>query len=95
MAFLPSFVHCNARLGGLVERRNQYREAGLPSFPEQYGAVCCAGTTWEAEEASAAETRWLRKPPGKRPEYSTLGTQWPFKPDWPALVRGLPHLHDV
>jgi ribonuclease P/MRP protein subunit POP1 len=71
----------------LIERRNQYREAGVPSFPEHYGAVCPAGTQWEAEQARAAETRWLRKPPGKRPEYSTLGTKWPFKPDWSALVR--------
>lgn len=86
MAFLPSFIFCNVRLVGLSERRVQYREAAVPSFPEHYGAVCPAGVAWEEELALSEQQRWLRKPPGKKPEYSTLGTKWPFKPDWPAVL---------
>lgn len=86
MAFLPSFVYCNVRLGGIAERCVQYREAGTPSFPEHYGSVCLAGASWEEEQAVNAERRWLRKPPGKRPEYSLLGTKWPFRPDWNVVL---------
>lgn len=86
MAFLPSFVHCGVRVGGLSERCVQHREAGIPSFPEHYGASCPAGAAWEAERARSDEERWLRRPPGKRPEYSTLGNMSPFKPDWQSVL---------
>lgn len=86
MALLPSFVYCNVKLGGFIERRVQYREAGTPSFPEHFGSVCAAGALWEDEQAATAERLWLRKPPGKRPEYSILGTKWPFQPDWNAVL---------
>ncbi|KAL1411390.1 Ribonucleases P/MRP protein subunit pop1 [Vanrija albida] len=88
MAFLPSFLFCRARHIGLQERRVQYREAGAPSFPEHWGATCAAGAAWEASQAREAETRWLRKPPGKRPQYSALGTLYPFRPNWPELLAG-------
>lgn len=86
MAFLPSFLFCRARHIGLQERRVQYREAGAPSFPEHWGAICAAGAEWERTQAQEAQTRWLRKPPGKRPQYSTLGTRYPFRPEWPELL---------
>lgn len=86
MAFLPSFVFCNARLGGLVERRVRCREAGVPSFPEHYSSVCNAAEAWELQQSQEDEVRWLRKPPGKRPEFSTLGTRWPFRPVWGEVL---------
>lgn len=88
MAFLPSFMYCGALLGGHRERSDQYREAGLPSFPEHFGSVCAAGASWEAEKAATAEERWLRKPPAKRTQYSTTGIKWPFRPDWQAVLSG-------
>lgn len=86
MAMLPSFSYCNVRIGGIAQRRVQYREAGAPSFPEHFGSVCEAGAASQLEQAKEEERRWLRKPPGKRPEYSTLGTEWPFRPDWSAIL---------
>ncbi|BEI85520.1 hypothetical protein CcaverHIS002_0509210 [Cutaneotrichosporon cavernicola] len=86
MAFLPSFVYCNARLAGVVERRNRCREAGVPSFPEHYSSVCHASDAWEAQQSQVDQVRWLRKPPGKRPEFSVLGTRWPFRPVWAEVL---------
>lgn len=86
MAFLPSFVYCNARLGGLAEHRVQCREAGTPSFPEHFSSVCHATEAWELQKSQEDEVRWLRKPPGKRPEFSTLGTRWPFRPVWDEVL---------
>lgn len=86
MAFLTSFAYCNARLGGLVERRVRSREAGVPSFPEHYSSVCNAAEAWEHQQSQDDQVRWLRKPPGKRPEFSTLGTRWPFRPVWKEVL---------
>ncbi|GMK55217.1 hypothetical protein CspeluHIS016_0202730 [Cutaneotrichosporon spelunceum] len=86
MAFLPSFVYCNSRLAGVVERRNRSREAGVPSFPEHYSSVCHASDAWETQQSQEDQVRWLRKPPGKRPEFSVLGTRWPFRPVWSEVL---------
>jgi ribonuclease P/MRP protein subunit POP1 len=86
MAFLPSFIYCNARLAGVVERRNRSREAGVPSFPEHYSSVSHASGAWETQQSQEDQVRWLRKPPGKRPEFSVLGTKWPFRPVWNEVL---------
>jgi ribonuclease P/MRP protein subunit POP1 len=73
-------------IGGLVERRNQYRECGVPSFPEHYGVTCPAGAEWEGTKATEEKARWDKKPPAKRPQYAVLGTSDPWKPDWQRVL---------
>jgi ribonuclease P/MRP protein subunit POP1 len=87
MYFLSSFVYAGSMIGGLVERRNQYRECGVPSFPEHYSDTCPAGREWEEQKAKEERERWEKKPPAKRPQYSALGTNNPWKPDWQAVLR--------
>ncbi len=65
-AILHSIVYTPTLLGALEERRTVAREAGFPSFPEHYGAVCKAGKEWEESVAAEDERRWRRKPPGRR-----------------------------
>jgi len=86
MYFLSSFVYAGSMIGGLVERRNQYRECGVPSFPEHYSDTCPAGSEWEEQKAKEERERWEKKPPAKRPQYSALGTSNPWKPDWQAVL---------
>lgn len=86
MALLPSFVYCGVKLSGAFEAEVQHREAGVPSFPEHFGSVCSAGKQYEAAKAKEAERRWLRKPPGKRTEFSALSVDHPFKPDWDKIL---------
>lgn len=86
MYLLSSFVYAGCMIGGLVERRNQYREAGIPSFPEHYGDVCRAGRDWEAIKADEEKARWDKKPPAKRPQFSVLGTTSPWKADWNRVL---------
>lgn len=87
MMFLPSFVYCGVKLVGVSEAEAIHREAGIPSFPEHYGSVCAAGKQSEDTAARDTERRWLRKPPGKRIDFSALDVDQPFKPDWESLFR--------
>jgi ribonuclease P/MRP protein subunit POP1 len=86
MYFISSFVYAGSMIGGLVERRNQYRECGVPSFPEHYSDTCPAGSEWEDQKAKEERERWEKKPPAKRPQYSALGTRNPWRPDWKAVL---------
>lgn len=86
MALLPSFIYCGVKLAGVKEGQILHREAGIPSFPEHFGAVCRAGQRYEDDVAVEAERRWLKRPPGKRTDYATLKVDWPFKPDWTAVL---------
>lgn len=86
MYFLSSFIYAGSMIGGLVERRNQYRECGIPSFPEHYSDTCLAGSEWEEQKAKEERERWEKKPPAKRPQYSALGTRNPWKPDWQDVL---------
>lgn len=88
MYFLSSFVYAGCMIGGLVERRNQHREVGVPSFPEHFGNTCRAGKEWEEIKAAEEKARWEKKPPAKRPQYSALGTGSPWVPDWTAVLGG-------
>ncbi|RXK39922.1 hypothetical protein M231_02856 [Tremella mesenterica] len=92
MAFLLSFIYTNVKLVGLAERRAQYRECGVPHFPEHWGGTCKAGIEWEEERAKEEADWWSRRPPGKRPEWSGLGIECPFKPKWSSIIsqNGLP-----
>lgn len=83
---LTAFAYVGCLITGLAERRVQHRESGNICFPEHFGAVCKAGEEWEDRKAKEEMDRWSRKPPGKRPEYSLLGTPNTFKPDWNFLV---------
>ena len=80
MPILQSIVYTGTLIGGLEERRAQWREKGLPCFPEHFGSVCQAGEQWEVSRAREEEARWSRKPPGKRIE----GLKW--RPDWKTTL---------
>jgi ribonuclease P/MRP protein subunit POP1 len=84
--FLNSFAYAGCLVTALEERRAMYREAGKTCFPEHFGASCGAGLEWEEDKAREEERRWNRRPPGKRAEWGKLGTRWPFKPDWEAII---------
>jgi ribonuclease P/MRP protein subunit POP1 len=86
MYFLSSFVYAGCMIGGLVERRNQYREAGVPSFPEHFGSICPAGLDWEGTKAKEEMERWDKKPPAKRPQFEALGTANPWRPNWTPII---------
>ncbi|GFZ46872.1 hypothetical protein JCM24511_04092 [Saitozyma sp. JCM 24511] len=86
--FLNSFAYAGCLVTALEERRAMYREAGRSCFPEHFGASCLAGLKWEEDKAREEERRWKRRPPGKRAEWDKLGTRWPFKPDWKAIISG-------
>lgn len=86
MHFLQSFVFARALIGGLEERRNQFREAGLPCFPEFWGDVCKAGRELAEGKGDEERRRWKRKPPGKRAEYGLLGSKWAFKVNWAEVM---------
>lgn len=83
---LTAFSYASCLIGGLRERQSQSREAGVPSFPEHYGAVSAQGREWEAAKATEAQRRWDRRPPGKRANWGVLGTRWPFKPEWDEVL---------
>lgn len=87
MHLLQSIVYTGTLVGGLAERRSQHREAGVPCFPEHYGAVCRAGRESQRIKGGEEEARWARKPPGKRPEWDSLGTRDPFLPDWREIMK--------
>ncbi|KAK8864663.1 hypothetical protein IAR55_001913 [Kwoniella newhampshirensis] len=86
MYFSSSLVYSNTLIGGLNERKVQHREAGLPSFPEYFGAVCEAGKKWEAAKAATEKETWDRKPPGKRVQWESLRTRNPFVPNWDEVM---------
>lgn len=88
MYLLNSFAYAGCMIGGLVERRNQYREAGLPSFPEHYGSSCPAGLDWEIVKGKEERERWEKKPPAKRPQFKAMGTDNPWLPDWTPIITG-------
>lgn len=79
-ALLHSVVYTGTLLGGLEERRNQSREAGLQCFPEHFSEVCLAAVDWQMRVAKEDERRWSRKPPGKRLENPT------WVPDWDKVL---------
>lgn len=87
MPILSSLVYAGCLVGGLRERRTQHHEAGIPSFPEHYGRVCPAGSAWELRQAAEAKEKWTRKPPGKRVEWTSVGTSSPWVPDWEQVLR--------
>lgn len=80
-AILHSVVYTGTLVGGLEQRRNQHREAGVPCFPEHYSEVCPASMEWQVSVAKEDERRWSRKPPGKRLENPT------WVPDWDKVLR--------
>jgi ribonuclease P/MRP protein subunit POP1 len=88
MYLLNSFAYAGCMIGGLVERRNQYREAGLPSFPEHYGSTCPAGLDWQEVKGKEERERWEKKPPAKRPQFTAVGTDNPWIPDWTLIISG-------
>jgi ribonuclease P/MRP protein subunit POP1 len=72
---------------GLRERCHQHREAGIPCFPEHWGGVCEAGSEFEKGKAEEEKGRWDRRPPAKRAEWGSLGTRWPWKPNWEVIIK--------
>jgi ribonuclease P/MRP protein subunit POP1 len=81
MPIWQSLVFTGSLIAGLKERRNQYLEAGRPSFPEDYPHTA-AGKAYWASRAAKDELRWLRKPASKRLNFIRLQGNDPWKPNW-------------
>lgn len=61
----------NPRFGGLKERRQVDFEHSTPSFPFDYPSSD-AGWGWEIQERAARKQEWVKRPKGKRIEWSTI-----------------------
>ncbi|WWC89050.1 uncharacterized protein L201_003968 [Kwoniella dendrophila CBS 6074] len=85
---LSSLVYSGVLFGGIRERAVQHREAGVPCFPEHFGQTCKAGQEWEKRKAEKEKETHDRKPPGRRPEFSIMGTRDPWIPNWERLLTG-------
>lgn len=85
MAFLPSLIFTGTRVAGQRERQTQHFEAGCPHFPRDYPCTFAYGE-FSADREVEERTRWERKPPAKRPNYTKLGTRSPWKPDWEVVL---------
>lgn len=70
----------------MSERRSQFREAGLPIFPEHYGCVTKASNEYALKIGKEREEVWNRKPPAKRAGYGTLGSLHPFLPNFDNIL---------
>lgn len=84
MPIWQSLVFTGSLIAGLKERRNQYLEAGKPSFPEDYPNTA-AGKAYWANRAAKDELRWLRKPASKRLNFIRLQGNDPWRPNWKQL----------
>lgn len=84
MPFWQSLVFTGSLVTGYKERRNQYLEAGKPSFPEDYPNTS-AGRAYWATRAATDELRWLRKPMSKRLNFARFQGNDPWKPNWHQL----------
>jgi ribonuclease P/MRP protein subunit POP1 len=87
----------NPRFGGLKEKRQVDFERSIPSFPFDHPGTD-AGWGWELQERVARRHEWLKRPKGKRIEWSTIdlgsGRKGeigdPWSNDWKRL---LPRTH--
>jgi ribonuclease P/MRP protein subunit POP1 len=86
MPFWQSLVFTGSFVIGLKERTTQYHETGLPSLPEDFSGVTSAGDDWAAKKQAELQQRWVRRPPGKRAEWLSLGTRSPWVADWPTVL---------
>ncbi|KAI0821998.1 POP1-domain-containing protein [Trametes gibbosa] len=85
MPFFSSLTYTGTRVGGQRERQTQAFEAGCTYFPRDFPATEAYNDYAEERENEERET-WERKPPAKRPNYKTLGTRSPWRPDWNVVL---------
>lgn len=84
--FWKSLVFAGARAIGLDDRRRLYREAGVASFPEDYPETRAWGV-WAQGIANLEQTKWDRKPKGKRVNYEGRNVHSPFLSRFDELVK--------
>lgn len=85
-AFWHSLVYADTRIAGLRERSQQYYEAGVANFPQDYPCTKAFNREVKAK-AEVDEARWLRRPPAKRVNYTKLRIPSPWSPDFEKVGR--------
>ncbi|CAG5127497.1 unnamed protein product [Candidula unifasciata] len=85
MAFWVALVYRGARVGGVREARSIALQAGSLCKPFDF-PDSPAGREQLQTESEALQVRHDRRPPAKRPNYTKLGFQSPFAPQWSSLV---------
>jgi len=70
-----------ARFAGFRDRHALHTAAGRPEFPFDYPEAA-AGEEEARVAAGRGLERYLRRPPGKRPNFAALGTPCPHRADW-------------
>lgn len=86
MAFWVALVYRGARVGGMREARSTALQAGLLFDPHDF-PDSSAGIEHMKREAETLQSRYNRRPPAKRPNYTKLGFLSPFIFDFDKLVR--------
>ena len=86
MAFWPSLVFSETRIGGLRERSPQFFEGGAPRFSEDYRGTVAFGE-YELRREFEDKGYFDRRPPAKRPSYAKLGTEWLWRAEMGEVVR--------
>ena len=85
MPFFSSLTYTGTRVGGQRERATQYFEACRPNYPTDYPATDAYDDYAEQRE-DEEKSRWERKPPAKRVNYSKMGIRSPWRADWEVLL---------
>ncbi|CAE7532031.1 POP1 [Symbiodinium natans] len=73
------FAGCRAV--GVRDRHSLLSDAALPEFPFDFPDTQ-AGQQQSAQEGAECQSRFLRRPPAKRPNFELLGVHSPHTPDW-------------
>lgn len=85
MAFFDSLIHTGSRVAGQREKQTQAFETGTLHFPRDYPSAS-AYDVWATKHYDEEKGRWDRKPPAKRVNFESLGTNHPWKTDWHELL---------
>lgn len=85
MPFFSSLIYTGTRVGGQRERAAQHLEASRPNYPTDYPTTE-AYEDYAEQREDEERSRWERKPPAKRVNYSKLGIRSPWRADWEVVL---------
>lgn len=86
MAFWVASVYRGARAGGIRESKSLAKEQGVLHFPEDFPDTNC-GKLEEEEIYEQLSTKYEKRPPAKRANYTKLGMVSPFICPWDQLIK--------
>lgn len=86
MAFWVASIYRGARAGGIRESKSLAKEQGVLHFPEDFPDTN-SGKLEEVEIYEQLSTKYEKRPPAKRANYTKLGVVSPFICPWNQLVK--------